>query len=300
MVNHEPPAVARRRLRLALRKEREAKGLTQGQVAQALEWSLSKVNRIESGDVTISGTDLHALLKLLDVTDPEHIGRLTEDARASRRRGWWDEPRYREHVTSPTLQLLQFESQASTIRSFNPTLVPGILQIRPYAEAILNSWGDDLSEEDRATRLEVRLLRRSKVLDQADPPYYLLILDESVIYREVGGPKVMAEQLYELAELSRRPNVEIRITPFRNSAILTNSPPFTIFDLGDEENAIVYREGYLIDEIDHNPEKVGRHRRLFERMWELSDHKDESTRLIKERAAMTLASLDRDGTFYRP
>ena len=72
MTSAETPAVARRRLRLALRRARDAKGLTQQQVADELFWSLSKVNRIESGDVTISITDLRALLALLGVARPSH------------------------------------------------------------------------------------------------------------------------------------------------------------------------------------------------------------------------------------
>src|SRR5215813_2073851 len=113
MMSDESPAVARRRLRLALRNAREAKGLTQAQVAERLEWSLSKVNRIEGGEVTVSNTDLQALLHLYEVAEPDRIEQLTEDGRAARRRGWWDQPRYRESTTPATLQLLQFESQAS-------------------------------------------------------------------------------------------------------------------------------------------------------------------------------------------
>ena len=150
MASYEAPAVARRRLRLALRKAREAKGLTQAQVAEALDWSLSKVNRIETGEVTVSTTDLHALLRLFEVTDAAQVDRLVADARASRRRGWWDEPRYRQHLTPAMLQLFQFETEATTIRIFHPTLIPGLLQTRAYAEAALGVWRDRLSEDGPA------------------------------------------------------------------------------------------------------------------------------------------------------
>lgn len=70
----ESPAAARRRLRLALRRARETAGLTQGKVAEALDWSVSKVNRIEKGDVTVSTTDLRALLELYGVVDRERAG----------------------------------------------------------------------------------------------------------------------------------------------------------------------------------------------------------------------------------
>src|SRR5690606_6885937 len=128
----------------ALRRAREAKGLTQGEVAKRLEWSLSKVNRIESGEVTVSSTDLQALLRLFDITDPATIEQQSADARTSRRRGWWDEPAYRQHLTPATMQVLQFEVQASTIRVFQPVLIPGVLQTRPYAEFLMNFFTEDL------------------------------------------------------------------------------------------------------------------------------------------------------------
>src|SRR5687767_12110990 len=178
MVQGESPAVARRRLRLALRHAREERGFTQGQVAAALEWSLSKVQRIESGDVTVSRTDLTALLDHLGVTDPDSVGELIEIARTSRRKGWWDDPHYRQHLTPATMRLLQFESEATAIRIFSPTVMPGVTQTPAYASHILRFWQDELSGEGRAVRLEVRLRRRDYVFHRENPPKYLLLLDE--------------------------------------------------------------------------------------------------------------------------
>src|SRR4051812_2203499 len=99
MATGDSPASARRRLRLALRRARDAVGLTQGEVADKLHWSLSKVQRIESGDVTISVTDLTALLRLFEVDDADRVEALTTDARLARKRGWWDEAKFRGHLT---------------------------------------------------------------------------------------------------------------------------------------------------------------------------------------------------------
>lgn len=293
MVLGESPAVARRRLRLALRRAREAKSLTQTQVAVALDWSLSKVQRIESGEVTVSSTDLRALLGQLGITDPDRVEQMVEDARTSRRRGWWDEPRYREHLNPATMQLLQFESQATAVRSFHPTMVPGLFQTRAYAEFVLNFWSDVLSEEDRAVRFEVRMRRRDHVFDRPEPPRYLLILDESVLSREVGGAKVMAEQLQELLVLARKPSVILRVIPLADAAVLTLLGPFMIFDLDEEENAVLYRESSLRDEMVHTPSVTRRYRDVFELMWEQSLNEEASVRLVEARASATLSSLDR-------
>jgi transcriptional regulator with XRE-family HTH domain len=289
MVSGESPAVARRRLRLALRKAREAKGFTQGYVADALEWSLSKVNRIESGEVTVSSTDLRALLGLLGISGGEQ---LMDDARASRRRGWWDEQQYREYLTPAMLQLLQFESEATVIRSFQSTLIPGVLQTREYAESVVNFWSEELGEAARAARLEVRMLRRAQVFGRPDPPQYLLILDESVLYRSVGGPKVMAEQLREMLAVMEHPEIIVRVLPLADAAVMATLGPFTIFDLGDEEDAVLYRESYLQDEIVHASGTVRRHRRIFEQIWEQLLNREDSARLIQHHAEAMLSRLD--------
>jgi transcriptional regulator with XRE-family HTH domain len=260
---------------------REAKGVTQSQVAEALEWSLSKVNRIESGDVTISNTDLRALLGFLDVTESATIDRLTNDARASRRRGWWDEPQYREHLTPATLQVLQFETEATAIRVFQPTLFPGMLQTPEYAAAVIERWRETLSEAASATRLAVRLRRRAQVLDRADPPPYYLIIEESVAMRDVGGPDVMADQLRHVIATGRSSQAIIRVLPLARSA-MSMLGAFTIFDLGDEENAVLYRESAWGDEIVHSSDEIGLHRQTFEQMWHECLSPQDSLRLMDD------------------
>ncbi|MDG4767105.1 helix-turn-helix transcriptional regulator [Solwaraspora sp. WMMD406] len=285
----QSPAVARRRLRLALRRARESAGLTQSRVAESLDWSVSKVNRIEKGDVTVSTTDLRALLDLYGVTDSDRADGLVRDARTSRRRGWWDEPRYRDHLTPAMLQLLQLESEASAIRVFQPTLIPGILQTREYGEFVLNFWRSELPEADRTLRLEARLRRRRQVLDRPDPPVFQLVLDESVLWRTIGGPRVMAGQFAQLLRAMRRPNVRVRIVPFADAAIMAMLAPFTLLDFDADDTALLYREGILVDEVVHAAHRVDRHRGYFAHIWRAAHDEATSGRLIAERSAVLTA-----------
>jgi transcriptional regulator with XRE-family HTH domain len=289
----ESPAVARRRLRLALRRAREAKSLTQGEVAKRLDWSLSKVNRIESGEVTISSTDLQALLRLFDITDDETVAKLIADARASRRRGWWDEPVYRQHLTPATMQMLQFETEASAIRVFQPVLIPGVLQTHDYASFIMNFFTEDLDEATRRARLDIRMQRYAQVFGRSDPPDYFLLLDESVLYRQMGGPRVMSEQLGELLVHIRKPRIRLRVLEMPDAITLTMLGQFTIFDLGDEENAVLYHESIIQDEIVHNPDLIRFHRQHFDQKWEQAMDEDASARFIELRAAEMRSSIDR-------
>lgn len=296
MAAGESPAVARHRLRLALRRAREAAGLTQRQVADALEWSMSKVNRIESGEVTVSRTDLQALLRLLEVTDTDLIGELTTRARMARQKGWWDRPEFRELLTPAMIQSLQFELDAHTIRSFQPVVVPGLLQTRRYAATILAGVGSEhLTDEVRAARLEVRMRRRERLLNQPDPPTFQLVLDESVLLREVGGQQVMAEQLYDLLERIRSRRVSIRILPMAPTVTYAAFGLFFIFECLDKDVSLVYRESYDADEAVSDPESIDRHRLWFERLWEQSLDVKASTSLIEAHAARLRSEADRLG-----
>jgi transcriptional regulator with XRE-family HTH domain len=287
----ESPAVARHRLRLALRRARDHTGLTQQQVADALSWSLSKVNRIESGDVTISITDLRALLSLLEVSDAATVERLTADARTARRRGWWDDPTVREHLTPGTIQLLQFEAEATELRYFQPAIVPGVLQTREYAEAILD-YRDDLDPPTRMARLDTRMKRAAQAFERQDlAPHYLFVLDESVLNRIVGGPRVLADQLQHLTELCDRPNVLIRIVPLADS-VMAIMGSFILLDL-DENDIVLYRESGFEDDIVHASAIVDRYRAKFEVLWDQSLDPAASKRLIQARAAELLSLLDR-------
>src|SRR3954451_8670524 len=132
-----PPAVARRRVSLALRRAREAKKRTQTQVANAMEWSLSKVMRIEKGQVNISPADLRAVLQILDVTDEAEVDELLADARVSRSERYTTDEYDREHLTSAMVRLFQYETVATSVLHYNNMALPGFLQTRDYAQTIL-------------------------------------------------------------------------------------------------------------------------------------------------------------------
>ncbi|MEN3304315.1 MAG: hypothetical protein V7603_517 [Micromonosporaceae bacterium] len=289
----ESPAVARRRVRLTLRRAREAKQLTQGQIAEAMEWSLSKVMRIEKGDVSISASDLRVLLDFLEVRDPGEVKQLMTDARTSRSERWSADPDYREHLTPATAQLLQFEAEATAIRHYSNVVIPGPLQTPAYARAMFTGYVHDLSEDTIRARIDVRL-RRREIFYRPDPPDYLAILDESVLWREVGGRAVMGEQLSELLKIMADTAILVRIVPFAAAASIALLGPFSIFDLGAEENAVLYRESHTADEIVHARRLIGRHREVFERLWPEALDDAASAGLIKKRADAMLGAAHQE------
>ena len=124
------------------------------------------------------------------------------------------------------------------------------------------------------------------------PPYYLVLLDESVLMRNVGGRRVLANQLDMLATLAEQNNVIIRIAPLAESAmaLLGN---FTLLNL-DDGNEILYQEEMTIDEVIHASSQVHRFRAKFEMLWARALEPDVSKRLIVARTAELFSRLERE------
>jgi transcriptional regulator with XRE-family HTH domain len=197
------PTRAARRLRADLRRAREVAGLTQNEVADQLGLSPSKVMRVESGAVGISSTDLRAFCHVYELGDAV-FRELDRMNRAAQVRGWWHE--YRDYMSAALVEVVGLEAGADRLCMFTTGHVPRLLQTREYARVVL----------DDSPQLSVLLRRQAEVFDQSDPPEVFAVIDESVLYHPTGGPETMAAQVRRLAELGRRPAVEIRVLPFES------------------------------------------------------------------------------------
>ena len=287
----DSPAVARRRVRLALRAAREAKNLTQTQVSKAMEWSLSKVMRIEKGEVNISPSDLKLLLDYLDVSDPQETQELLDGARLSRKERYTVDSADREHFTPAMIEIMQFEVGASAIRYFNNLIVPGILQTPAFAESIFAGFSDKIDPETSAARVAVRQKRLHDILYRPNGPECLVVLDESVLLRPVGGPDVMADQLDHLLTVMKETSLRLRILPFVSAAAsLAAYGNFILFDLEDARSALLYRENGMQDETIHLRSEIDNHRVAFDMLWSMAMDEDASSRRIADGAAVLRAS----------
>jgi transcriptional regulator with XRE-family HTH domain len=284
MSHTETPAVARRRVRLALRSAREAKRLTQHQIARAMDWSLSKVIRIEKGEVNVSPGDLKQLLDHLDVRDPAQVTSLLDDARRSRQERWTIDPAVREHMSPAMLEVFQFEHEATAIRYFDNLVVPGPLQVPAYSRAIFAGLPHALDTVTVDARIAVRQ-RRLAPLYRVPPPDYHVVLDESVLLRPFGGPAAMAAQLDHLDRLLDSTPLRVRILPFASpSPVLSIYGSFLLHDL-EGQSAVLYREGPHGDEIVHAEAELARHRTIFEQVWSVALDDEASRARIATRAA---------------
>ncbi|MDR7277507.1 helix-turn-helix domain-containing protein [Catenuloplanes atrovinosus] len=246
MPRNQSAAVSRRRLRTALRRLRVARDMTQKEVADALRWSSAKLMRIEAGKVSVSFTDLQALLNHYGVTDPARIDTLNELSAAARS-GSELSARYRDVLSPGMAEFVEHEESAGVIRNFQPQLIPGLLQTREYAYSALRFLPDtELPAEVVERRVEARL-ERAELLRRDDSPDAFFILDESALYRragaESGADGVLAAQLEHLRELGARPHVSIQVLPFAAGLYGAIRSPFVILEFDDElDDGLVYIE----------------------------------------------------------
>jgi transcriptional regulator with XRE-family HTH domain len=274
------PTVGRRRLRVALRKARDAVGLTQDQVAGQMEWSLSKVIRIENGTVGISTNDLRALLRLYEVTDDAEVQEFLALARTARRRGWWNA--YKDAFPAAFTEFMGLEADAAVHRYFQSVAVPGIMQTEAYARAmVLATAPHDLRDDEFESMVKARLMRQQGVLDRAAPPKILAILDESVIRRIVGDRTVMRDQLASLIAFARRPTITIRILPFSAGPHPVMAGGSLVLEFADAaDDPVLYVENAMTGDILERPDEMGTYDRAFERLERLALDADASTALM--------------------
>ncbi|MET7718934.1 helix-turn-helix transcriptional regulator [Streptomyces sp. NPDC005407] len=279
------PAVQRLRLRTELRRARNKAGLTQRQVATKMEWHPSKLIRIEAGEVAVTVNDLKALLDEYEVTDRRKAESLLQLARGSRKMPFSE---YRDVFSKEFLAFLALESSASVIRGFHFFVIPGLFQTEEYIRALAAGTAQGASLERLDRLVEARLARQELLEGDEGPQRLFMILDESVIRRQVGGPKVMRAQMERLAELAAHPRITIQILPFSVGAHQGILGPFTFFEFSEEGMPdSVYLENPRGESYASNePEVTGKYLEAF---WALEDQAlvDNMSQTLRQVAAHT-------------
>jgi transcriptional regulator with XRE-family HTH domain len=182
-----------------LHRARAASGLSQDQLGQRLGYSGALVGKVEMGDRAPS----QDFAQGCDQAFPQSgglFGRIYELARR------WDSA-----YPSWFAEWIDTERRATSLRSWEPLIIPGLLQTADYARAILAA--DPETVEDQLDELVAARLERQAIFDRAAPPDLWAVLDEAVLHRLIGTRKVMYDQLLHLADTSCRSNVTVQIVP---------------------------------------------------------------------------------------
>lgn len=252
----------RRRLTAELRRLRAQNNLTQQQVASRLDWSPSKVIRIEQGKVRVGQTDLEALVRLYGVDNPAAVEDLVALARGSKRLPFAE---YRDVVSQEMIRYFGYEANASTIRQVALNVIPGILQTDDYAQAIFDAYR---IPPDRAAKLLQSRRDRRALLDREEPPELFVVIDEAALRRAVGGAAVMARQVDHLIGLAGRPNVTMQGLPFSLGAHAGLGGSFIHLEFpGEDEPDVIFIENAFGDLIYR--EDLDMTATYLDRFWDL-------------------------------
>ncbi|QKW06550.1 helix-turn-helix transcriptional regulator [Streptomyces sp. NA04227] len=179
-----------------LKEQREAAGLTQQELADRAIMTRSHISHIEAGRRVPSKDDAKRLDRALNT------GNVLQTFL----------PRTDVVIADYFESALELEQQATVIREFAPSLVPGILQTEPYMRGVIGAVFPPWSAEE-CDKLVVTRLNRAKILTDPTTPMVWALLDEAVLRRPVGGPEVMLEQIQHLIGLAESGRVRIHVLP---------------------------------------------------------------------------------------
>ncbi|MDJ0460679.1 helix-turn-helix transcriptional regulator [Streptomyces sp. H27-C3] len=272
------PTVRRRRLGQELRRLRELKGMTAEEVAERLLVSQSKISRLENGRRSISQRDVRDLCGVYEVDDHRIVDSLMQMAKDSRQQGWW-------HAFGdiPYSVYIGLETDAASLRVFDPQIVPGLLQTPQYAEALITGALPETVATDVEKRVNVRLRRQERIQATETPLRLWVVIDEAALRRVVGDRQLMRDQLENLVEQSQLPHVTVQILPFDLGAHPGISGHYAILEFPDAtDSSVVYIEGVTSDLYLEKANDVQKYSVMYEHLRAQALNVEQSRQFISD------------------
>ncbi|MEV0487209.1 helix-turn-helix transcriptional regulator [Streptomyces sp. NPDC050508] len=278
MASSVNPTVRRRRLGQELRRLRELKGMTAEEVAERLLVSQSKISRLENGRRSISQRDVRDLCGVYEVEDVRIVDSLMQMAKDSRQQGWWH-----SFGDIPYSVYIGLETDAASLRVYDPQVVPGLLQTRQYAEALIAGALPETASADVEKRVQVRLRRQERISAPENPLRLWTVMDESAVRRVVGNRSLMRDQLEHLVEQSQLPHVTVQVIPFDMGAHPGLNGQYAILEFPDAaDSSVVYIEGVTSDLYLEKANDVQKYSVMYEHLRAQALNVDQSRQFIAD------------------
>jgi transcriptional regulator with XRE-family HTH domain len=223
-----------------LRQLREQNGLTLKDAGAYLQKDLASVSRFELGTFPVRRGDLLALMDLYGVDDKTQRETLLHLCGEVWQTGWWD--KYSgDDVWGSTIDFVWLETRAEAIRAFTTLVIPGLLQTREYAHALISTVDRHVDAEQVNRWVELRM-DRQKILDRGGLSEHEVLFDEAALRRPIGGVDVMSKQLAHVRELVESERITVRVLPFDIGAHPSPEGAFTLLDLGAPFSTVAHIE----------------------------------------------------------
>lgn len=274
------PTLRRRQLGKMLEKCREDAGQTQAIAAASMGWPHHKLSKIENAKAHIPAKDVEPLLKKYGVTDKAFIAALAALAKDAGRKGWW--AGYSDAILTTYIDHISVETEATRVRYYAPTLIPGLLQPRGYAREAIKATGA-LEPELVEARVDVRTARQAVLTRTNRPLNFWAVINEPVLHQEFcESPDAMYEQLARLLELSERPTITIQVMPARAASHPGLLGLFSILDFDKPYPSIVQVEDLRGSSFIEDSSDVQTFEAAWERIVAAALPEDRSREVIKK------------------
>lgn len=258
------PTIRQKRLGAEMRKLRESAGMSIDAAAQVLECGKAKISRIETGLNGIRAAELKALLHAYGMEDTALAQALADMAREGRRRNWWN--RYGDVLSGGFADLVELESKAVSLHSWETILVPGLLQTPEYMRVLFQRGRLDTPEDELEEHVRGRLLRQRILDDAGRAPEVWVVFYEAVLHAKFGGPEVMQGQLTHLASMAQREHVTVQVLPYTTDSHRGVNGPFGIVGLPDPEVDVVRTETAMSTLYVEDDAQVAAYKLMFDQL----------------------------------
>jgi transcriptional regulator with XRE-family HTH domain len=272
---HVNPVASQRELGQLLRDLRNGLGLTVQEVGDALMCSATKISRLETGARRANPRDVRDLCRLYGIAGQAKANELMELAHQAHETASFSQ--YEDKIA----RLIGIEQEATSITAYSMFHMPALLQTGDYARAMIRGIERRIQPDTLDQRVEARL-HRQQLLERAAPPRFLALIDESVLYRQVGSPTVMRAQLGKVLAYIQDEKATIQVIPFQASTHASTDSNFDFLEFGDEsrKRPVVFIEGLINNRYYERPVEIARYREALEYLRDVALSSRDSTALI--------------------
>lgn len=255
------------RFGVELRRAREIAGITQAQLADMTGWARSTISALQTGTRVPQRDQVESLDGVLATG-----GTLTR---------LWVTLKNNSEVPNSFRDILAMEREASFIREYHPTLVPGILQTEAYARAVISS-GRPWLPDSAVDKLVSSRIARHEVLAGTDRPIAWFVVDDLVLQRQIGSPETARQQLEYMCTLAQQA-IRLQVLPGMTKATPGLSGPFRLMSFSEERPMVAYAENAMGGELSDDPKQIETLGMVFGAIQGEALSPQESVRMIQER-----------------
>jgi len=244
--------------------------------------SPSKVSRLETGQRGASARDIRDLCNLYGLGE-EQRRHLTDLAAEGKQHAWW------QSFDLSYSTYIGLESEATSIRDFGLGVIPGLFQVRDYAQAVTQAVVSVSHHAPGAAErmVEGRMIRQQRILGAGNPPQIETIMDVAVLHRVVGGKAIMRAQLQHLLAVSELPNVTIRVIPYEAGVLPVPNNKFIVLGFaGLALPEVVYIEALTGELYLEQEEQIETYKAAFQALRNLAASPEASRGIITSALAV--------------